>query len=248
MFETRSKRIEKEQARLNKKTGTINKDTSPASSPNKKEKEKSEDWLNWFKKNLWTTLFIIVGIVIFLYGIISSWKIPDLASVGRWSWSHWFWILIFCGIAYALIRVNDAKSSKTTATETLKTLLIGAMLILFIGFPIIGWFIGIGNHPKPRVATVSRQTNSIPLASAPVAEWPKLVIPPKGSLELPRSPSKMHIIVHGRNANLHTVYTNGHECVIPVESDGSNPDGPVAKEYVTNEMSEENVISYAFSK
>lgn len=196
---------------------------------------------DWFKKNLWTILFVIAGVIVFFYGISSSWKMPDLASVGKWSWSHWFWILIFCGIAYALIRVNDAKSSKTT--ETFKTLLIVAIPILFIGCPVIGWFT---NHGSTNQRTISAQAN-IPLVSAPATEWPEIVLLPGKSEKIPRRRG-MYIILHGHRATLHVVYADGNEFVAPIESNEMAPSGQIVDVYVTNEMKNEtNIISFAYA-
>lgn len=191
----------------------------------------------WFKKNLWTILFILAGIAILFYGIISSWKIPDLASLGRWSWSHWFWILIFGGIAYALIRINDAKSSKTTVTETLKSLLIGAMIFLFIGASVIGWFANIGKNTdktshhqhlveKTTLSIVMPANGDSPHVSAPVGYAPAFT---------------------GNKFTTHYVYSDGTKGTV---GDPTSPhhNGHILYYYVHDTSGKPNSVTYEFVK
>jgi len=100
--------------------------------------------------------------------------------------------------------------------------------------------------PAQATQTISRQQAKIPLASEPVAEWAKLILPPNGKSERIPVPPGMEFRVSGRGADLHTVYSDGHESVISVESGESNPSGPIVGEYVTNRTNETNIVSYAF--
>jgi len=103
---------------------------------------------------------------------------------------------------------------------------------------------------------VVSHVKEIPLASSPQSSWPTLAIPAKGKLELiPHLYSQypaarvagMRVKVTGSKDSfrLHIVYADGNECVIPDEACAS--DGLVGM-YVTNELSEINLISYAFSR
>jgi len=89
-------------------------------------------------------------------------------------------------------------------------------------------------------------TTRIPLASAPIAEWPKLVLEPGGSEQIPVLYG-MQTIVEGSRADIHTVYADGSEHVVLIESGRSNPDGQIVRAYVTNRMQETNIVSYAFA-
>ena len=77
--------------------------------------------------------------------------------------------------------------------------------------------------------------------------WTKIDLPPikGGKSRLPQmTEPDIHVWVKGYHANIHTVYMDGHEAVLPVESTESNPSGPVDYEYVTNELNGPNTVSY----
>ncbi|OGG93963.1 hypothetical protein A2609_02365 [Candidatus Kaiserbacteria bacterium RIFOXYD1_FULL_47_14] len=191
-------------------------------------------------KGVFTVLFIISGITIFFWKLYT----PGLQSsqVGSWSWNRWPWILVLWGIGYGLIAFNAKTLGK--ATGTLQNILTTVAISLLV----LGLFTSQCSGPRTVPATQANTTSTtIPLASAPIAEWPTLTIPAAGKLELIAPPHGMHVMVYGHNANLHTVYADGHESVIPIESDGSNPDGPVVKEYLTNRVNEINIVSVAYS-
>jgi len=207
---------------------------------------------SWSKKirslsarKVFSALLANIGLIIFFYGLYtSSWNIPRFDNIGSWSWSHWLWILALWGILATLIAINAKSLGK--AIGTLQTILTIIVLMLFIGFPIIGWFSNIGKPRQHRV--VSRQTTSIPIANKPIAdEWQKLVIPAGGKLEIPLAPSGMRTIVKGHGANLHVVYRDGHEYMLPIESNESSPKGSIVGVYVTNRTNETNVIYYTYT-
>jgi energy-coupling factor transporter transmembrane protein EcfT len=202
---------------------------------------KKKDW-DWFENklgsNVLTVLLIIAGIVVFYFGVYSpSWKNPSLAEVVNQSRNNWFWVLLFAGILAILIaRIAGG------ATKTLQRFLVGALLFLFIILPVWFWMVGTGTSNAMR----SSPRSEIPLANTPVSTWTKIVLQPCGMSERLSVPIGMSMKVIGSRANLHTVYSDGHECVIPLESDKSNPDGPIAGVYITNEAKEINIVSYAF--
>jgi len=109
----------------------------------------------------------------------------------------------------------------------------------------------LATHKKSPVKTATSaqsSVTSVPSSGVPIGEWMKLTLPPGGRSDLPTSPVGMHIEIMGREADLHTVYADGHESVISVESDGSNPAGQVTKEYVTNKKNEENTLFFKLSR
>ena len=193
------------------------------------------------KGNLWTILFAVAAAIVLFFGVFgSALKTPSFSEVGGLGHAKWLWILILWGLGYGLIAFN----TKGTAAKTLQNILTTVAISLLV----LGLFTSQCSGPRTVPATQANTTSTtIPLASAPIAEWPTLTIPAAGKLELIAPPHGMHVMVYGHNANLHTVYADGHESVIPIESDGSNPDGPVVKEYLTNRVNEINIVSVAYS-
>ncbi|MFA5744774.1 MAG: hypothetical protein WC887_01010 [Candidatus Paceibacterota bacterium] len=232
LFWTKTRKM----SELNKKKAGTNNDNSPTSSSANKGGKDDQTNPNWFKNNLWTVILVLVGVVIFIFGIFLK-KSPDLADVGSWSRNHWLTILILWGIIAGLIALNAGKAAKT-----LQAVIATIVFALFIGFPIIGWVADSGSTDQHRA--VSAQA-SIPLASAPVAEWPKIILPPGGKSELIPVPSGMHIVMNGDDFLLHNVYTDGHESAF---GEPSCVDGPLAGAYATNKTRKTNIVSYAFSK
>lgn len=116
---------------------------------------------------------------------------------------------------------------------------------MIIGIIIFSSLVRNCDNQTPEKSLIATQTN-IPLASAPVTEWPKLTIPAGGRSERIQLPLGMHhITVIGNNYLLYSVYQDGHECW----SFGQEtcPDGAVTEYFVTNEVSEMNIVSYAFA-
>jgi len=96
-----------------------------------------------------------------------------------------------------------------------------------------------------------RSQARIPLTSDPGATWPKLTLPPKigGRVSIPLEPGK-NAEIDGDNLRVHSVYSDGHECVRASEGEGSGtvcPSGGVTETYVTNKIAKEHVIRYAYA-
>lgn len=105
------------------------------------------------------------------------------------------------------------------------------------------------NQPKkhPEKMGPSAQA-SIPLASSPVADWPKWILPPKGKSEIVPVPSGMHIVMDGSRFICHSRYLDGSEYARDSENPGpAGPDGQVTGSYATNKANEPNIVSYAFA-
>jgi len=89
----------------------------------------------------------------------------------------------------------------------------------------------------------------IPLTSMDVSEWPKLTIPAKGKSGHIPVPPGMRMAVNGSRIRVHTMYSDGQECVSASEGSGQScPNGIVTGTYVTNEANETNIVSYAYEK
>lgn len=129
-----SKKMAEEQARLNKKMGIV--DHAVSATP----AAKSEDGVlgrMWTKiaPNSLNILLVLAGLIVLYFGLYSSsWETPQLASTNDWSQSHWVWLLAFWGVLAALIALNAGKS-----TKTLQLVLIGIVLMIFVGLPTIDW-------------------------------------------------------------------------------------------------------------
>lgn len=240
MSNLRSRRIQEVQEQLDRKAGK-EKTTTP-----KDVNGKKKDW-DWFENklgsNVLTVLLVIAGIVVFYFGVYSpSWKNPSLAEVVNQSRNNWFWVLLFAGILAILI----ARIAGGGATKTLQWCLAGTLLFLFIVLPVWFWIVGTGT---PNVLRSSSRSE-VPLASAPVSEWPQLVMPAgmgEMSERVQYTPAMAgkHIVMKGNNFRLHTVYQDGKECAFGERCDTNKPQ---AGAYVMNEAKERNVVSYAFAQ
>ena len=184
-------------------------------------------------KGVFTVLFIISGITIFFWKLYT----PGLQSsqVGSWSWNRWPWILVLWGIGYGLIAFNAKTLGK--ATGTLQNILTTVAISLLV----LGLFTSQCSGPRMVPPPPQANTTTIPLAYESRLSW-QLILPPGGKSELIRVSPDMRLTVNGRGADLHTVYEDGHESVIPVESNGSNPAGKKVGSYVTNRLQKTNVV------
>ena len=180
-------------------------------------------------------LLFILAITILLLGLYStSWNTPTLAVIVVWSREHWFWIFALAGLVAILAEMNAATLGR--ATKVVRSSLVWGLLVLFIGIPILASITGTGNGSI-------KNTNQIPLESAPQSSWPKLTAVAGGEFAHIAVPPKMHVVIIGNNFRLHNVYQDGHECAFGERC----VDGPLAFVYATNEAKETNIISYAFA-
>lgn len=220
-----------EQARLDKKNGVVAQLEQNGEQKKKKEK--------WYIKYLWTILLATALIVVLFFGVFGALLTnPSFADIGTLVRGHWFWFIVSWGILAVIIAIN----AKGKTASTLQTILCGVVVFALL----IAWK-NPGSNDQPEIpaqAGVSVQT-SITLASMPVAEWPKLIIPAGGiSRRIPLPLGMHHITVIGNVYRLHSVYQDGHEC----SSFGQEtcPEGAVMEYFVTNEADKEEIISYAF--
>jgi hypothetical protein len=113
---------------------------SNSSSRNSSDKDEKERSI----KTWWTIVLILIGVMIFFWKIYTPGLQPS--QVGSWSWDHWTWLLAFCGILITLVRIHA--KSLGTLTDKLQTMVITAILVMFLGFPV--WF-GVKDSLLPQV-------------------------------------------------------------------------------------------------
>ena len=186
------------------------------------------------KGNLWTILFAVAAAIVLFFGVFgSALKTPSFSEVGGLGHAKWLWILILWGLGYGLIAFN----TKGTAAKTLQNILTTVAISLLV----LGLFTSQCSGPRMVPPPPQANTTTIPLAYESRLSW-QLILPPGGKSELIRVSPDMRLTVNGRGADLHTVYEDGHESVIPVESNGSNPAGKKVGSYVTNRLQKTNVV------
>lgn len=234
-----SRKMAKAQMHLDRKTGIPHGNVSLA------QADASEDKKGFWRLKMrlgsdWLGILLIVGSVIVFYEGLYTSTIgsPSFRTLGSWSRYHWLPLLLLWGILAALVAIYGKGWAKT-----LQKVLVGTMLLLFVGAPIIGNLVDAGYR-----SSLSRLPygphSDIPLASAPQSSWPKLVIPAGGRSELVPVPPGMYIVMAGSGFINHTIYRDGHECSF----NGTQcPGGAVAGNYATNETQETNIVSYAFA-
>lgn len=189
-------------------------------------------------KGFFAFLLLVAGTAIAYWGVYTSIiESPSFSTLGNWSRYHWLPLLLLWGILAALVAIYGKGWAKT-----LQKVLVGTMLLLFVGAPIIGSFVDAGHRGFP--GSRYNLHSDIPLASAPQSSWPKLVIPAGGRSELVPVPPGMYIVMAGSGFINHTIYRDGHECSF---SGTQCPGGAVAGNYATNETQETNIVSYAFA-
>lgn len=200
----------------------------------------------WFRKNLWTILFAIATAIVLFFGVFgSSLKTPSFSEVGGLGHAKWFWVIVLWGLAYGIIAFNAKTLGK--ATKTLQNILTSVIITLLVLGLFTGQCSGPRTVPAPQANTSVQTSTNIPLVSMPATEWSKLVLSSGGSEQIPVLYG-MQIIADGSGADLHTVYADGRDMHVSIESGRSNPDGQIVKVYVKNRLKETNIISFAYSK
>ena len=93
----RSRKMAEEQARLDKRT---EKKVDPPDLVKKDKENGKGNWLEASRQNFWTILLIIVGIIVFFFGIYTpKMKTPSSSEIESMVWARWIWILVFWGIS-----------------------------------------------------------------------------------------------------------------------------------------------------
>ena len=141
----RSKMFEERKKHLNEERGLRNRSSVTTVTDARSVQPK------WFTKYSWSILLALLGVVIFF------WKIhtPGLetSQIGSWAWSddwRWIWILIFFGILFVLIAINEAALGK--AAGILRNVLAGTMIMILVVLPIWGWLTEVGTPHSAKAA------------------------------------------------------------------------------------------------
>jgi len=213
------------QAQLDKKKGIAS--DFPQTEIRNKDRPREQGWL---MKNLWTILLILIGSAIFYWKLYTPGL--QLSQVGNWSRGHWLWLGIFFGILFIIVAIN-AKWLGTTV-KTLRTLMIGALLLLFIILPawfgIVDWY----NGPK------SSQKSEIPLASAPQI----IKVPACGDSVRLNPPAGVWPEFTGNGFEARCVFPDGHEGSY---IDPKNPcTGGYTSVYVRDLSGADNTVAYKY--
>ena len=203
-------------------------------SETKTESKGKGSWYARFQEQL---LLVIPVIVVVAIGLWWLWPLhsPSLAAVRDGIWNNWFWLLIGCGIVL-LVAIFKFKDDPLPGKK-LQAAVWGVAVMFFIIIPLLAWITEPSSPHKQQLA------HTIPLASSPQSEWPKLVIPAGGRSEQVQVPHGMRMVMAGSKFRLHTVYQDGRDCTFGGEQ---CPDGAVVGNYAVNEAGETIVVSYAF--
>jgi hypothetical protein len=124
-----SKKMAREQAELDRKTGTASGTSATATATN------GGGRLERLTPYRTSILLALTGAAVFYWGLYTPGL--RLSQVGDWSWDRWLWLLVFWGIITTLIALN-AKALGTMA-KTLQTTAMVAMFLLFLGIPAGFW-------------------------------------------------------------------------------------------------------------
>ncbi|MFA6415110.1 MAG: hypothetical protein WC217_02535 [Candidatus Paceibacterota bacterium] len=129
-----SRNMAKEQAQLDKKTGT----TADAPVRTKKGKNLIEGLREKLGSRIWTILVVLVAAAVFYWGLYKTGgQGLRLSQVGDWSWNHWLSLPIFCALVFVLIKMH--KDALGAMAGTLESVLVGAVFLMFIGAPVGIW-------------------------------------------------------------------------------------------------------------
>jgi hypothetical protein len=196
---------------------------------------------------------VIVGVIVLIivvmwgvwgtHGTLSrSLQSPSLETVGETAKNYWLWILIVGGAIWVFL--SFIPKEKEPLAKKLQWVLVAAMVILFIGAPVGGWFMS----PSAPDSKVASSPAEIPVVSSRPSEWkqwewPKLVIPAGGRSELIPAKQGKLVYMDGVGFTSHTVYRDGTDCAF---SGTPCPNGDVIGVYATNELSTTNIVSYAY--
>lgn len=209
----------------------------------------------WFTSKLGLNiLFILVGVVLVFWSSSNAQIRP--ADAGSWGQQYWLPLLIIWSIGAALIAFNAGELK--AAASVLQFTLAGAMLMLFIALPIIGWF-GGSNSPKTNKVTTSMQVRALPNdapnlprawladgSTSDMTKWPRVLVPPHGDSVPVPSVAGGHIVWGGSGFKTRYRYSDGHECGLG-DTSSSCGDGNIVEGYARNEGDTPLYASYAYA-
>ena len=129
---SRSKKMAREQAQLDKKTGV---DGAYVATPSASKTEDEEGRSRKYRK-YWTIVFVLAWLGVVGWGFFISAEAPALADVGKWIWSRWLWVIIVWVLFAAVVALNAEALGK--AAKVLQWVLATAVFLLFVGIPVGG--------------------------------------------------------------------------------------------------------------
>ncbi|MCX6786603.1 MAG: hypothetical protein NTU85_02165 [Candidatus Kaiserbacteria bacterium] len=189
----------------------------------------------WMKRSKieWSIALALFGAILFFWKLYAPGL--QLAKIGGWSWDHWVSLGVFFGILFTIVALNAQTLGK--ATKILNWLLVGALLMIFIGFPAWFGFIGWVNTPSSSHISshsgISSHDNS-----------GTLKVPAGGNARINSQPGH-NVIFTGDGFTTHCVYRDGRPEGIVGSTTNPCGDGPMLEVYVHNETEKEIIVSYA---
>ena len=108
----------------------------------------------WVKKNTWSILILVVGVVAVYWGFQNTQM--RTGGCGELELGSLAPASLHLGLRYALIALN-AKALGTAVASTLHFVLAGVMLLLFVVLPFIGWVNEDSPPPAPKAAMRSEE-------------------------------------------------------------------------------------------
>ena len=110
---------------------------------------------SWSKYLLLAVITLVI--VLFAVGLWKLWnsldtlsqflKSPSLKTINAFTKDYWLWILIVGTISYVLLSFI----SKKELTKMLRGVVALTVFLLFIGFPVIGWFAETDSHEQKQL-------------------------------------------------------------------------------------------------
>jgi hypothetical protein len=205
LLSSKSKKTARVQEQLDREQAETGEATGKTPEKKGDEEKAKKRWLKKLEKISRTTLLTVIGVIVIVFGLYASlFENPSLASMGSWSRNHWLWILILAGILSAIVALNAATLGK--AARVLQTIIVAAVFMIFIGFPVIGLF-SDDAHQVTTPAQASVPPEKMPPQTLRISEAngnSAPVYPPTNAIGYKPS-------ITGNGFETRCVYPDGHE-------------------------------------
>lgn len=174
---------------------------------------------------------------------------PSLQTASAFVQTYWLTIFsLYVILALALFISLNANTELRGWSETTQRILIGVMLLLFVGLPILSW---MTSPSAPRTARLASTALEIPIASEdrnlwPESSWLQIVVPEGGKSKMIPVRPGMHVEMFGTEFRYHCVYRDGREISF-VKGEKPCPSGDLPLVYATNNAKGSNIILVAYA-
>lgn len=225
-----TKKMNEEQARLNKKTGTHSPPDSPLASVSITTR------MTGFVKgsNLVAFLFGIVGIGLLWWLYQSNLTVTGASD---WVWKRLVFSIVLAAVVTGFLAWFFPEQEWAMWTAPV------VLVVLIVVHLVAGQSSTIPPH-RPAHSGRSALLKKSP-ANKPHSKWERLWIPAGGTSEFIPLPYGMHnVVVRGAKYQLYTTYEDGRECHSFGEA--TCPDGGVTGNYIVNEAEKDIVYNDTF--